>query len=73
MKLGGGDLRVDFVSGAVAHRLRFGGGRGQALAKAYGAYTATPINLTAMQKAVAEAFSADGPTLIYITPDILAQ
>lgn len=31
-----GKLRVDFVSGAVAHRLRFGGGRGQALAKAMG-------------------------------------
>ena len=31
-----GELRVDFVSGAVAHRLRFGGGRGQALAKAMG-------------------------------------
>lgn len=31
-----GDLQVDFVSGAVAHRLRFGGGRGQALAKAMG-------------------------------------
>lgn len=30
------ELRVDFVSGAVAHRLRFGGGRGQALAKAMG-------------------------------------
>jgi 16S rRNA (guanine1516-N2)-methyltransferase len=29
-------LRVDFVEGAVAHRLRFGGGRGQALAKAMG-------------------------------------
>lgn len=29
-------LRVDFVSGAVAHRLRFGGGRGQALARAMG-------------------------------------
>ena len=29
-------LQVDFVSGAVAHRLRFGGGRGQALAKAMG-------------------------------------
>ena len=29
-------LRVDFVSGAVAHRLRFGGGRGQDLAKAMG-------------------------------------
>lgn len=31
-----GELRVDFVNGAVAHRLRFGGGRGQALAKAMG-------------------------------------
>lgn len=30
------ELRVDFVSGAVGHRLRFGGGRGQALAKAMG-------------------------------------
>ncbi|MGC1503071.1 MAG: class I SAM-dependent methyltransferase [Sulfitobacter sp.] len=29
-------LRVDFIRGAVAHRLRFGGGRGQALAKAMG-------------------------------------
>ena len=31
-----GALRVDFVTGAVAHRLRFGGGRGQDLAKAMG-------------------------------------
>ena len=31
-----GELLVDFVSGAVAHRLRFGGGRGQALARAMG-------------------------------------
>jgi len=29
-------LRVDFVKGSVAHRLRFGGGRGQDLAKAMG-------------------------------------
>ncbi|MGB7318350.1 MAG: class I SAM-dependent methyltransferase [Planktotalea sp.] len=29
-------LRVDFVNGAVAHRLRFGGGRGQDLPKAMG-------------------------------------
>lgn len=36
MKPAAGELRVDFVSGAVAHRLRFGGGRGQALAKAMG-------------------------------------
>jgi 16S rRNA (guanine1516-N2)-methyltransferase len=30
------DLRVDFVGGAVGHRLRFGGGRGQALPRAAG-------------------------------------
>jgi len=30
------ELRVDFVKGSVAHRLRFGGGRGQDLAKAMG-------------------------------------
>ncbi len=36
MKQSVGELRVDFVGGAVAHRLRFGGGRGQALAKAMG-------------------------------------
>lgn len=29
-------MRADFVTGAVAHRLRFGGGRGQDLAKAMG-------------------------------------
>ena len=29
-------LRVDFVEGSVGHRLRFGGGRGQDLAKAMG-------------------------------------
>lgn len=29
-------LRVDFVNGPVGHRLRFGGGRGQDLAKAMG-------------------------------------
>jgi 16S rRNA (guanine1516-N2)-methyltransferase len=31
-----GTLAVDFTSGAVAHRLRFGGGRGQALPRAIG-------------------------------------
>lgn len=36
MKQSTSELRVDFVSGAVAHRLRFGGGRGQDLAKAMG-------------------------------------
>ncbi len=30
------ELRIDFAGGAVAHRLRFGGGRGQPLAKAMG-------------------------------------
>jgi 16S rRNA (guanine1516-N2)-methyltransferase len=30
------ELRADFVEGAVAHRLRFGGGRGQPIAKAMG-------------------------------------
>ncbi|MDX2484554.1 MAG: class I SAM-dependent methyltransferase [Pseudodonghicola sp.] len=45
-----GELRVDFVGGAVAHRLRFGGGRGQALAKAMGlraGKTPTIIDATA--------------------------
>ena len=32
-------LEVDFVGGAVAHRFRFGGGRGQALARAVGMKT----------------------------------
>jgi len=36
MTQGLNELRVDFVSGAVGHRLRFGGGRGQDLAKAMG-------------------------------------
>ncbi len=31
-----GAIRVDFVSGAVAHRRKFGGGRGQDIAKAVG-------------------------------------
>ncbi|MDG1530338.1 MAG: class I SAM-dependent methyltransferase [Paracoccaceae bacterium] len=31
-----GELQVDFVNGAVGHRLRFGGGRGQDIAKAMG-------------------------------------
>ncbi|MGV3345240.1 16S rRNA (guanine(1516)-N(2))-methyltransferase RsmJ [Enterobacteriaceae bacterium LUAb1] len=33
-KLGG--IRVDFVTGAMAHRRRFGGGRGEAVVKAIG-------------------------------------
>ncbi|SEH07868.1 class I SAM-dependent methyltransferase [Candidatus Venteria ishoeyi] len=35
-KRAAGAVFVDFVSGAVAHRRRFGGGRGQALARAAG-------------------------------------
>ncbi|PIJ50431.1 16S rRNA (guanine(1516)-N(2))-methyltransferase [Erwinia sp. OLTSP20] len=31
-----GGIRVDFVAGALAHRRRFGGGRGEAVAKAVG-------------------------------------
>lgn len=44
------ELRVDFVTGAVGHRLRFGGGRGQDLAKAMGlraGKTPTIIDATA--------------------------
>jgi len=44
------ELRVDFVEGAVAHRLRFGGGRGQDIAKAMGfrnGNTPTIIDATA--------------------------
>jgi 16S rRNA (guanine1516-N2)-methyltransferase len=36
LKRDAAELRVDFVEGSVAHRLRFGGGRGQDLAKAMG-------------------------------------
>ena len=44
------ELRVDFTGGAVAHRLRFGGGRGQHLARAVGlraGKTPTVIDATA--------------------------
>ena len=36
MKKVAAELKIDFVTGAVGHRLRFGGGRGQDLAKAMG-------------------------------------
>lgn len=36
MKQVAGELRIDFAEGSVAHRLRFGGGRGQDIAKAMG-------------------------------------
>lgn len=37
-----GPVHVDFVGGAVGHRRRFGGGRGQAIAKAVGLKGAAP-------------------------------
>ena len=40
------------------------------LAEAYGAYSARPSTLEEMAETVQAAFSADGPTLIHITPDI---
>lgn len=41
------------------------------LAEAFGALSAAPGTLDEMQAAVREAFAAEGPTLIRITPDIL--
>ena len=40
-----------------------------ALAKAYGANAAAPRTLGDFQQAVTEALTADGPTLIHITPE----
>ncbi|MDT2040692.1 MAG: thiamine pyrophosphate-dependent enzyme, partial [Planktomarina sp.] len=42
------------------------------LAMAYGANATSPETLEEMQRVVIDAFTADGPTLIYITPDILS-
>ncbi|MFC6583740.1 5-guanidino-2-oxopentanoate decarboxylase [Sulfitobacter aestuariivivens] len=41
------------------------------LAQAFGAGATAPQTLEEMQSAVHDAFKADGPTLIYITPEIL--
>ena len=41
-----------------------------ALARAFGAYGAAPATLAEMQETVRNAFTADAPTLIYVTPDI---
>ncbi|MCL6284382.1 5-guanidino-2-oxopentanoate decarboxylase [Ruegeria sp. 2012CJ41-6] len=41
------------------------------LAEAFGASSAAPASLAEMQEAVRAAFEADGPTLIYLTPDIV--
>ena len=40
------------------------------LAEAFGANSAAPKTLSQMQDAVKQAFETDGPTLIYVTPDI---
>lgn len=40
------------------------------LAEAFGAHAAAPQTLVEMQETVRAAFEADGPTLIYLTPDI---
>lgn len=42
------------------------------LADAYGALSTSPTTLTELQKAVLSAFDAPVPTLIYVTPDIVA-
>lgn len=45
-----GAIKVDFVSGAMAHRRQFGGGRGEAIAKAVGVkgeYLPTVVDATA--------------------------
>ena len=43
-----GAINVDFITGAVAHRRKFGGGKGQAIAKAVGLNKgATPVVLDA--------------------------
>lgn len=41
------------------------------LAEAFGAHSAAPTTLEALQASVMEAFEADGPTLLHITPDIV--
>jgi 5-guanidino-2-oxopentanoate decarboxylase len=43
----------------------------QALARAYGARAEKPDNLRALAKAITAALSADGPTLIEMTPAML--
>lgn len=44
-----------------------------ALAEAYGAYSAAPATLSALQDALSAAFKADKPTLIYMTTDMAAD
>ena len=42
------------------------------LAKAYGANAVAPATFAELRQAVTEAFAADGPTVIYLTPEIRA-
>ncbi|MEM6372584.1 MAG: thiamine pyrophosphate-binding protein [Pseudomonadota bacterium] len=42
------------------------------LAEAFGASAVAPRSLDEMQTAVRAAFGADGPTLVYVTPDIVS-
>ena len=42
------------------------------LARAYGANAARPNTLADMQKAITDAFAADGPTLVHVTPEVLS-
>ncbi len=42
------------------------------LAEAFGAHAVAPATLAEMQAAVLDAFDADGPTLIYLTPAVTA-
>ena len=42
------------------------------LAEAFGAVAVAPATIAQMQEAVTEAFSAEGPTLIYLTPAVVA-
>ena len=41
------------------------------LAEAFGAHSAAPADLEALQQAVLTAFEAEGPTLIYVTPEVV--
>jgi acetolactate synthase-1/2/3 large subunit/5-guanidino-2-oxopentanoate decarboxylase len=41
------------------------------LAEAFGARSSAPSSLDEMQQLVREAFDADGPTLIHLTPDVI--
>jgi acetolactate synthase-1/2/3 large subunit/5-guanidino-2-oxopentanoate decarboxylase len=43
-----------------------------ALARAYGAGAVAPVTLEDLTRAVLDAFEAEGPTIIHVTPDILA-